>query len=321
MFSRVCLATVIVLFAGYRLHAIHGAHQAHAGDAEQVPILNITEIARGVYVSQGLVETASPRNEGQVSNIGFIVGGDAVAVIDTGGSNRVGQALKAAIRRVTELPVRYVINTHMHPDHIFGNAAFDDGDAVFAGHYKLPQALQARGRHYLQSNRALLGEAAFEGTRIVPPARLVHDTLDLDLGGRILRLTAHPTAHTDNDLTVLDLETRTLWLGDLLFDRHIPVVDGSLTGWIKVLDGLRERDFGRVVPGHGRPALPWPAAARPQMHYLTALADGVRHYLREGRTITDATRELLAGEQDNWLLFSEFHARNVTAAFTELEWE
>ena len=118
----------------------------------------------------------------------------------------------------------------------------------------------------------MIGEQAFSGTRIIIPTRAVHGSLDLDLGGRVLRLTAHPTAHTDNDLTVLDLETRTFWPGDLLFVRHIPVVDGSLTGWLEVLNGLLARDFARVVPGHGPPLLPWPDVARDQLRYLTALA-------------------------------------------------
>ena len=109
-----------------------------------------------------------------------------MAVIDTGGSARVGQRLHEAIRAVTQLPIRYVINTHMHPDHVFGNAAFATEHPTYVGHAKLPRALAARADRYLAINEELLGKEAFAGTRIIPPTLLVKDRVELDLGGRKL---------------------------------------------------------------------------------------------------------------------------------------
>ena len=286
-----------------------------------VEALPVREIAPGVFVHQGRYEIFTPRNSGDTSNAGFVIGRDGVAVIDTGGSPRVGAGLLAAIRERTKLPIRYVINTHMHPDHVFGNTAFTGENPQFVGHAKLPRALAARADRYLAINRELLGEA-FEGTRILPPQTLVKDRLELDLGDRKLRVEAHPTAHTDNDLTVFDEKTGTLFLGDLLFARHVPALDGSIRGWLALLDDLATRtDIKRAVPGHGPEQMPWPAAIAAEKRYLTKIADEVRAMIKDGRTLAEAAKTAGLSEKDAWLLFKEYHARNVSAAFAELEWE
>ena len=280
------------------------------------------EIAPGVFVHQGRYEVFTPRNEGDTSNAGFIIGRDGVAVIDTGGSPRVGAQLLEAVRARTQLPIKYVINTHMHPDHVFGNVAFEGEHPVFVGHHKLPRALAARAARYLAINKELLGDAAFEGTRIIPPTELVEDKLTLDLGDRTIEVEAHKTAHTDNDVTVFDKQTGTLFLGDLLFAKHVPALDGSIRGWLALLDQLKSRtDVARAVPGHGPASLAWPEALAPEERYLATVAGDVRALIKQGRTLSEATREAGLSERDAWLLFKEYHARNVSAAFAELEWE
>ncbi len=287
----------------------------------QAASVEVGEVAPGVYVHTGIVSLFSPRTGGDISNCGFIVGNDAVAVIDTGGSLAVGNGLREAIRKVTNKPIRYVINTHMHPDHIFGDAAFEPDNPQFRGHNKLGRALAARAERYVSANRELMGEAAFDGTRVVPPTVAVDGTMELDLGGRKLVLEAHPTAHTDNDLTVLDVKTSTLFMGDLLFSVHTPAIDGSIRGWMALLEKMEARPVQRVVPGHGPASMPWPDAAKPLVRYLSTVAADVRKAIKSGRTLAEAAGTAGLSEKDAWQLFEAFHARNVSAAFAELEWE
>lgn len=283
--------------------------------------LALAEIAPGVHVHRGRHALFAPDNAGDIANTGFIIGREAVAVVDTGGSASVGKALLAAIRSVTSLPVRYVINTHMHPDHVLGNAAFRGEGVAFVAHHKMARGLAARAERYLAVNRGLLGEEAFAGTEIVLPTLAIQARHELDLGGRRLVLEPRPTAHTDNDLTVRDEASGTLFMGDLLFAEHVPTIDGSIRGWLTLLEGLEGESAARVVPGHGPPSLTWPEAARPLKRYLGAVADDVRRMIKDGRPLAEASLSAAASEAQHWQMFADYHARNVSAAFAELEWE
>jgi len=280
--------------------------------------LPVTEIASGLYAHIGAVAVMTRQNEGAIANVGFVVGSNAVAVIDSGGSVREGRRLLEAIRAVTPKPIRYVINTHAHPDHIFGNAAFEG--AVIVGHKNLPRALAARGQFYLDTFRRVLGDELMADVRIVLPTQVVEREARIYLGDRVLLLQAWQAAHTDNDLTVLDETTGTLFAGDLVFLRHLPVLDGSLKGWLAAMEKLAAIPAGRVVPGHG-PIADWPAALEDERRYLQVLAQNVRALIKRDQTIDAASQGVAESERTRWELFDESNARNATAAYSELEWE
>ena len=160
-----------------------------------------------------------------------------------------------------------------------------------------------------------------QGIEIVPPTLLVDDLLELDLGGRVLRLKAWEAAHTDNDLTVHDPASGTFFAGDLVFLGHLPTIDGSLLGWLRQMDALAGIDAARVVPGHGIAPSAWPNALEAERRYFEVLAGDLRQAIKEGTPLAEAVKTAGQSEAQNWALFDEYNGRNATAAYAELEWE
>jgi quinoprotein relay system zinc metallohydrolase 2 len=282
--------------------------------------LHTTEVAPGVHVHAGEIAEPSPANLGDVANLVIVVGEEAVAVIDSGGSREIGERVVATVRGLTDRPVAAVILTHMHPDHVFGATALADAGAEVIGHESLPLALATRAETFETAFLRLVG-AGFVGSETPVPDRGVADAATLDLGGRTLRLTAWPTAHTAADLTVLDEATGTLVAGDLVFDVHAPALDGSLVGWQAVLEGWGDLRPQRVVPGHGAVSLAWPEGGDALRRYLQVLARDTREAIRAGARLSESVATAAASEAPRWELFDLYNPRNATAAYTELEWE
>jgi quinoprotein relay system zinc metallohydrolase 2 len=285
------------------------------------PALALDQIAPGVFAHKGLIEEPDIQNKGDVSNLGFIIGQNSVAVIDTGSARWIGEGVWRAIRAETDLPVSHVILTHMHPDHVFGAAPLAESGAQVLAHAGLARALADRQENYLESLSRLIGPAAFLGTRAVPVDIAVADSLTIDLGGRVLSLRAWPIAHTGADLTVVDDATGTMFTGDLVFHQHTPALDGRLLGWRAVLGQMAEMNVTQIVPGHGGPLLDWPGGGTDQARYLDVLETDTRAAVEAGTRLGTAVEDIAQSEASLWQLFDAYNPRNATVAFTELEWE
>ena len=286
---------------------------------------SIENVGDGIYVHHGLHLDIDTGYQGDICNASFVVGSKGVAVIDTGGSLKVGNQLRAAIRKVTSLPVLYVINTHVHPDHIYGNAAFlpnnsKEAKPEFVGHEKLAHMMDLRGEQYAKLNERLLHDDA-TGSELVKPTLIVKDGLELDLGDRKLKLTAHPIAHTNTDVSLIDSKTSTLFAGDLLFVERTPVVEGDVKGLIAEIEKLKTSPVKQVVPGHGPVTKDWVTALSNAQRYFNVLLADIRAGIKNNISMEKTMDTAAASEKDHWKLFEIANRRNVNTLYPALEWE
>ena len=282
---------------------------------------NLENVADGVYVHAGQQLSLLHKDADDIANIGFIEGDDCIAVIDTGGSLKIGNEFQETISTLSDKPICYVINTHVHFDHVLGNYAFKDSGAKFVGHANLPELLISSKDFFLEQYADYLTtDNKLNKEALIAPTVTVEDTLELDLGNRIISLKAHPIAHSHTDLSVYDAKSKIIWLSDLLFIQRLPIIDGKLKGWLAVMDSFDSLDIAKAVPGHGPVISNWPKAKQAQERYLTTLMDKTRTKIAEGAFMEEIVGQVESNE-DDWLLYEEDHKRNVTRAFKELEWE
>lgn len=217
----------------------------------QVACAELTRLADNVYSYVGSKD-ASPANS-FAANAGIVIGKDGVLVIDTLISAKEGQRFLADIRKVTDKPIKYVVNTHTHLDHALGNCVFAKVGATVISHEADRNYLAANGAGLLQRAASYgLKPEDMAGTEIALPTLAFSNEMLLDLGGEEVRLMRTAPSHTAGSLVVYLPSKKILFAGDILFtDFHPFLADGDFSGWIGTIDTLLTLDVDKVVPGHG----------------------------------------------------------------------
>ena len=238
----------------------------------------VNEVAPGVFVHQGRYEIFTPRNSGDTSNAGFIIGRNGVAVIDTGGSPRVGARAAGRHPRAHQAADQV---RHHHPHASRPRVRQRRLRARRRRLRRVTPSCRARWRRARALSRDQQGTARRARSKARASCRrreLVKDRLEVDLGGRKSSIEAHATAHTDNDVTVLDEKTGTLFLGDLLFAKHVPAtrrLHPRLARAHRQARGPQRRQAGRAGPRSRVDAVAVGARRRealPQTRSLTTCA-------------------------------------------------
>tara|TARA_B100000029_G_scaffold495016_1_gene559471 strand:- start:118 stop:1077 length:960 start_codon:yes stop_codon:yes gene_type:complete len=290
---------------------------------------NIEEIDQGVFVHFGFQQDSNENNQGDIANIGFIVGKKSIMVIDTGGTPEIGQKLLEKIREKSNLPISHIVITHSHPDHFFGTQAFLLENPKILGHEKLNRSLLQNFNFYKNSQHANIGIQSINDAQLVEANILIktNETKTIDLGERLVELKAWTSGHTDNDLSVYDKKTKIFWSENVFVERT-PSIRASILGWRKNLEEILNMDIKLIVPGHGK-VLDKEKALRPMINYFDRIINRLREFHKNNQSLQESINVILQEEKidpfkvnkEKWVLFNEYHYSNITKAFTELEWE
>lgn len=211
----------------------------------------LTKIADNIYSYVG-VENGGPTNS-FAANAGIIVGKDGIVVVDTLISAQQAQRFLKDIRKISDKPIRYVIATHSHLDHIFGNAEFAKTGAVVVAHANCRENMLNGSEETLKhSSEHGLTPEQMEGTEIAYPSITFTDRMSIDMGDETVNLIYIAPSHTTGSIMVHIPGEKVIFTGDILFtDFHPYLAEGDIPGWIRNLDYIDTLDVDRIIPGHG----------------------------------------------------------------------
>jgi glyoxylase-like metal-dependent hydrolase (beta-lactamase superfamily II) len=275
------------------------------------PNFAIKKIGDGVYAA------ISPDGSKAGSNATFIVGANGVAVVDTFVAADPAKELLAEIRKVTNLPIRYVINTHYHLDHTGGNAVFAEASATILAHRNVRTWVHTENLKFFGASPKPEDKARVEA--LVLPDLVYSDAIDIYLGSRRLQV-RYMLGHTGGDSVVIVPDANVVMAGDLVWQHHLPnLIDASTDQWILSLDKLlAEHPSATFVSGHGDVAMA--ADVRDFRDYLISLRKDIAKALsagKSGQDLVDTVTAELKDKYGDWG-FYRFMPRNIQQTADEL---
>lgn len=211
----------------------------------------LTKIADNVYAYVDTNNGAPQNSFG--ANAGIIIGQDGIVVIDTLISAKQAKTFIEDIRAISDKPIKYVVNTHRHLDHTFGNSEFAKLGAIIISHSIDEEQLVTSEAAMLNIAKNFgLTEKDMVGTAVAYPELTFNDRMVIDLGGQKIELIYAGASHTNDSIIVYVPDKRLMFTGDILFTNYHPfIADGYIQGWVNVLNYLQEMDVVTIVPGHG----------------------------------------------------------------------
>ena len=281
-------------------------------------------ISKNVYVMHGPKGEPSPENMGFMNNPGFILSTNGVIVIDPGSTMQVGEQVLAEIKKITDKPVLAVFNTHIHGDHWLGNQAFKQAfpNIKIYGHAKMIE--KAKGDEGLTWIDIMdrLTKGLSKGTKVVAPDQTIANGASVKIDGQTFRAHHLSSAHTDTDIMVEHVESKTLFLGDNGFNHRMGRFEesGDIHGNIKALQYSLALKMNTYVPGHGKSGSA-DLAVTPFLTYLTKLRDGVTKGYRAEKEGFEIKKDIEAqfSEYKNWHGFDENFGKHVNKMYLEIE--
>src|SRR5215472_16807509 len=274
------------------------------------PDFTVKKLGEGVYAA------ISPDRSPAGSNAGFVVGSAGVLVVDTFVSVAAARDLLAEIRKVTNLPIRFVINTHYHLDHTGGNAVFAEAGATILGHRNVRSWLRSENMKFFPEAKP---EQKARVESLVLPDEVYTDAVDIYLGSRLVEV-RYMLGHTGGDSVVIVPDANVVFGGDLIWQKHLPnLIDATTSDWVKTLEKLlADHPAATFVSGHGDVATP--EDVHDFHDYLATLRDDVAKAQAAGKSGQDLVDSVSAQLKDKYGAwgFQGFLPRNIQQTAAEL---
>lgn len=276
--------------------------------------LEAIKLSENSYYFYGKEEYFSKENGGNIANASFIITANSVILIDTGSSKSYGEQVKKQIEKITSKPIKYILNTHHHPDHFLGNSAFSSSD-IYAAEFTKNE-IEQNGDLYIVNLVNLVGEA-MNNTKIKTPNQVL-TTKTLDLDGYKLDI-LHLDGHTQSDIAIYDENTKIFYASDLVFNkRTLTTPHANMQNWIKSLEELEKIDYSILVPGHGL-ASKTKEPIKENIAYLNYLDNTLKNSVKEGLDVFEILEKPIPKEFESFTMFKEEFERSVINLYPSYE--
>ncbi len=280
--------------------------------------LKPVRITSDVHCFFGKPEIMDKTNNGNIVNSCYIDAGEGYVVVDTGPSYAYAQSAYKAMSKIKSLPVKLVINTHIHDDHWLGNNYFTEQGIRVLGtdDFKINADMSEPTRM-----QTYISGEAYAKTKPTLPTEMINSDTTLNIGNQKLELKiAKHKAHTAKDMVVYLPKSGVLIAADLVFNDRLPSVrGGDINGWLSALDELDSLKAKHVVGGHGNRTDK--DAAAMTREYFTQMRSEIRAAIAEGLSIDDTIKKVTMDGYKKYKLYEGTHRHNVEASYRVLEWE
>ena len=284
--------------------------------------MKLEQVAEHSWYVQGAAGTAT-ENEGFISNAGVITTPEGLVIVDALGTPSLATKLLEEIRKISDLPIKYVIVTHYHADHIYGLQVFKDAGATIIAPQGADLYLDSpNAENRLEERRVSLFPWVDEQTRLVFPDEYIDSSKTLEVGGVELIISYLGDAHSEGDLSIYVVPDRVLYSGDIIFEGRVPFVGSANTkNWLETLSKLETDNLQYLIPGHG------PAASNPQKtisltrEYLQYLRDSMGEAVEELISFDEAYADTDWSAYEMLPAFEEANRRNAYQVYLSIEAE
>lgn len=270
-----------------------------------------------VHCFFGLSEVMNDKNNGNMSNSCFVRMGSSYIVIDSGPTYSYAKQAFKEMKKIADLKVKYVIDTHVHDDHWLGNGYYKEQGAKIIG----SSAFDGLAIEDMPRMKQRISPEAYKLTTQVHPELFVDEEMTLLIEHKkVIIKNVGDKAHTDSDVYVYIPSKKIVFAGDLVFNDRLPSIrDGNLKGWLDALDAILLLDAKYIVGGHGK--MVSKESVKMTYEYIKTLHDEVLAQMDEGVDIGECVNAVTMDKFKNINMYDTLHKQNVETSYRMLEWE